>query len=272
MLIQARLRAAVPDGRAGAPRTADQQRLRTATARSTSAARRHARLRGQLLRARLAGGPRALRAVRRARADGVDSRASASRSPSRSASPAARRRSRSASPPRRWSRWSSCPRPSRAGRERDASARSGRRARLRGSRRSRSTRPTRRSPGPGTEGVQEAAAHDELSLRRGGGFAVWVSGIMLSEQTLLNAAVLTVDATSHQTGAGGDRVQRAADRARAAAALPGDPDLAAAPPDRARGDRRPRGVRPRDPHHGARDRGLRRRRWRSGCCSSARSR
>jgi O-antigen/teichoic acid export membrane protein len=52
--------------------------------------------------------------------------------------------------------------------------------------------------GPGTEAVQEAAAHDELSLRRGGGFALWVSGIMLSEQTLLNAAVLTVDATSHQ--------------------------------------------------------------------------
>ncbi|HXP37779.1 MAG TPA: hypothetical protein VN817_08435 [Solirubrobacteraceae bacterium] len=50
--------------------------------------------------------------------------------------------------------------------------------------------------GPGTEGVQETAAHDDLSLRRGGGFAVWVSGIMLSEQTLLNAAVLTVDATS----------------------------------------------------------------------------
>jgi len=56
--------------------------------------------------------------------------------------------------------------------------------------------------GPGTEEVQETAARDasspegELSLRRGGGFAVWVSSIMLSEQTLLNAAVLTVDATS----------------------------------------------------------------------------
>jgi O-antigen/teichoic acid export membrane protein len=50
--------------------------------------------------------------------------------------------------------------------------------------------------GPGTEGVQETAAHDDLSLRRGGGFAVAVSAIMLSEQTLLNAAVLTVDATS----------------------------------------------------------------------------
>ena len=53
--------------------------------------------------------------------------------------------------------------------------------------------------GPGTEGVQEVSAHEELSLRRGGGFAVWVSSIMLSEQTLLNAAVLTVDATSTKT-------------------------------------------------------------------------
>ena len=44
--------------------------------------------------------------------------------------------------------------------------------------------------------MQETAAHDDLSLRRGGGFAVWVSAIMLSEQTLLNAAVLTVDATA----------------------------------------------------------------------------
>jgi O-antigen/teichoic acid export membrane protein len=50
--------------------------------------------------------------------------------------------------------------------------------------------------GPGTEGVQEVAAHDDLSLSRGGRFVLWVSGIMLSEQTLLNAAVLTVDALS----------------------------------------------------------------------------
>jgi O-antigen/teichoic acid export membrane protein len=50
--------------------------------------------------------------------------------------------------------------------------------------------------GPGTEGVQEIAAHEELSMRRGAGFAFSVSGIMLSEQTILNAAVLTVDATS----------------------------------------------------------------------------
>jgi O-antigen/teichoic acid export membrane protein len=50
--------------------------------------------------------------------------------------------------------------------------------------------------GPGTEGVQAAAVHDDLSLRRGTGFAGWVSGIMLSEQTLLNAAVLTIAATA----------------------------------------------------------------------------
>ncbi|HEV3323353.1 MAG TPA: hypothetical protein VG147_14310 [Solirubrobacteraceae bacterium] len=50
--------------------------------------------------------------------------------------------------------------------------------------------------GPGTEGVQAVAAHEELSLSRGGRFALWVSGIMLSEQTLLNASVLTVDALS----------------------------------------------------------------------------
>jgi O-antigen/teichoic acid export membrane protein len=56
--------------------------------------------------------------------------------------------------------------------------------------------------GPGTEGVQEAAAH-ELSLRRGTGFAGWVSGIMLSEQTILNAAVLTVAATSQNKALAG---------------------------------------------------------------------
>ena len=50
--------------------------------------------------------------------------------------------------------------------------------------------------GPGTEGVQEVAAHDSLSLRRGAGFAGWVSSIMLSEQTLLIAGVLTIAAVS----------------------------------------------------------------------------
>jgi hypothetical protein len=57
--------------------------------------------------------------------------------------------------------------------------------------------------GPGTESVQEAAAHDELSLRRGGFFVVWVASIMLAEQALLNGAVLTVDATSEQRALAG---------------------------------------------------------------------
>jgi O-antigen/teichoic acid export membrane protein len=50
--------------------------------------------------------------------------------------------------------------------------------------------------GPGAEGVQEAIAAHELPTQRGWDFALVVSGIMLAEQTLLNAAVLTVDATS----------------------------------------------------------------------------
>src|SRR5207248_7347206 len=50
--------------------------------------------------------------------------------------------------------------------------------------------------GPGAEGVQEAVAADELSLQRGSNFALVVSSIMVAEQVLLNAAVLTVDATS----------------------------------------------------------------------------
>jgi O-antigen/teichoic acid export membrane protein len=50
--------------------------------------------------------------------------------------------------------------------------------------------------GPAAEGVQEAVAAQELSPRRGWDFALVVAGIMLAEQTLLNAAVLTVDATS----------------------------------------------------------------------------
>jgi O-antigen/teichoic acid export membrane protein len=50
--------------------------------------------------------------------------------------------------------------------------------------------------GPGAEGVQEAVAAEELSLQRGSNFALVVSTIMVAEQVLLNAAVLTVDATS----------------------------------------------------------------------------
>jgi O-antigen/teichoic acid export membrane protein len=48
--------------------------------------------------------------------------------------------------------------------------------------------------GPAAEGIEEAAS--QLSIRGGGRFALSVSGIQLAEQTLLNAAVLTVYATS----------------------------------------------------------------------------
>src|SRR5579862_3708864 len=47
--------------------------------------------------------------------------------------------------------------------------------------------------GPAAEGIEEAVS--ELSIRRGSGFAAAVSAIQLAEQTLLNAAVLTVAAT-----------------------------------------------------------------------------
>ena len=48
--------------------------------------------------------------------------------------------------------------------------------------------------GPAAEGIEEAAS--DLSIRLGGRFAISVSGIQLAEQTLLNAAVLTVAATT----------------------------------------------------------------------------
>jgi O-antigen/teichoic acid export membrane protein len=50
--------------------------------------------------------------------------------------------------------------------------------------------------GPGAEGVQEAVAAEELSLQSGSNFALVVSSIMVAEQVLLNAAVLTVDASA----------------------------------------------------------------------------
>ena len=53
--------------------------------------------------------------------------------------------------------------------------------------------------GPAAEGIEEAAqvaAPGDLSLRGGSSFAFSVSGIMLSEQALLNAAVITVAATA----------------------------------------------------------------------------
>ena len=207
--------------------------------------RGHARLRRQLLRARLARRARVLRAVRRARADGV------ALAPVLRARGGGRHRQR--------------PDRGRA-RDRRGAARLARR-RARRLRAARQERRARRSPppparahhadaalgapitadeadaalaGPGTEGVQEAAAHDELSLRRGGGFAGWVSGIMLVRADAAERRGADGGGDLPQQGARRDRLRRAADRARAAAALPGDPDLAAAPPQRA--SRRPRGT------------------------------
>ena len=48
--------------------------------------------------------------------------------------------------------------------------------------------------GPAAEGIEEAVS--DLSIRRGSGFAISVAGIQLAEQTLLNAAVLTIAASS----------------------------------------------------------------------------
>ncbi|MGI8413794.1 MAG: lipopolysaccharide biosynthesis protein [Solirubrobacteraceae bacterium] len=54
--------------------------------------------------------------------------------------------------------------------------------------------------GPAHAGVEEASS--DLSLRHGTGFAVAVVGIMLAEQTLMNAAVLIVNASSGHALAG----------------------------------------------------------------------
>ena len=53
----------------------------------------------------------------------------------------------------------------------------------------------RRSPDAPTDGGPEADG-EAMTMRGGAGFALSVSGIQLAEQALLNAAVLTVDATS----------------------------------------------------------------------------
>jgi len=51
--------------------------------------------------------------------------------------------------------------------------------------------------GPAAEGIEEIAS--DLNVRHSGRFAISVSGIQLAEQTLLNAAVLTVAATTAAT-------------------------------------------------------------------------
>jgi O-antigen/teichoic acid export membrane protein len=53
--------------------------------------------------------------------------------------------------------------------------------------------------GPAAEGIEEATS--DLSIRRGSGFAISVAGIQLAEQTLLNAAVLTIAASQGSSSA-----------------------------------------------------------------------
>ena len=116
--------------------------------------------------------------------------------------------------------------------------------------------------GPAHAEIEEAAA--DLSMKHGAGFAASVVGIMLAEQTLMNAGVLIVAAKAGELRRPhrrhhGLRVQRDADRARAAPAVPGHPDLDPPPPGRSRGPRERRGVPPRDSHDREGDRGVRRR-------------
>jgi hypothetical protein len=117
--------------------------------------------------------------------------------------------------------------------------------------------------GPGSGGVEEAVAADELSRLR-----LRVRGLG-RDALRADAAERGGSDGGHNVGerrARGDRVQRAADRARAATALPSDPDVVAPPPDGSRGNRGTRGVRARDPPDGTRDRRVRGR----GCARVAR--
>ena len=79
--------------------------------------------------------------------------------------------------------------------------------------------------GPGTEGVQEVAAHDDLSLRpRRALRALGLGDHALRADAFERVGVDGRRALARQ-GTGRHRLQRDADRARAFAALPGDPDV-----------------------------------------------
>ena len=180
------------------------RRLRRLGRAVLGARRRRARLRRELLRPRLAGRAPAVRALRRARAAGV-----VLALPVR-----ARRRGRDR------------PRPDRGGAGHGGGA-----VRLAGRRAAGASRgATRRRPA-------RPPSEARCAARTAGASRLAVLAVMLAEQTLLNAAGAHGRRHRDRRRAGGLRVQRAADRARAAAALPVDPDLAAAPP------RRPGGAR-----------------------------
>ena len=195
--------------------------------------RRGARLRGELLRPRLARRPPAGSALYGGLVLFESISRFCSRSPSRSGSPPARPRWRWASRPRRsprWS-WSRARRAPRGQRPRRRPARGGRA-------RARPRRP-------------DAARRRRLRAARS-------PAIQLAEQTLLNAAVLIVDGTSGAAVAGvvfnALLIARAPLQLFQAVQTSLLPHLAGL--EATRGQRR---VRPRDPRRRARDRRLRRR-------------
>ena len=187
--------------------------------------RRGPLLRRQLLRPRLPRRPAPLRPVHGADPLRVVLPHARSRSWSRSACSAASRRSRSASSPRRRSRCWSCRSPSRRRAKKEAAA----------------PAPARRCESEGE--------HEDFSMRKGGGFAGGRAGDHVQRTGLPQRR-----AADHPRPAGrrGGRVhlQRADDRAGAAAALPGGLDQHPAPPDQPPHLDRPR-QRARIPPHGA---------------------
>ena len=103
----------------------------------------------------------------------------------------------------------------------------GRAAGLRPAAPGRSRRPP---PGARTAKPRSDDEHEDFSMRKGGGFAAAVLVIMFSEQAFLNAGPLIARGLAGRRG-GGVHLQRADDRAGAAAALPGGLDQHPPPPD-----------------------------------------
>ena len=200
-----------------------------------------ARLRGELLRARLPRRAPPLRALRRAGADGgelaLPVRAGRGRGDRRGPG----RRWRSAWRRRRSCRWPWC-----RGRSGAGCGRWRRRS-------TRTSCPTAARRARGSRARVHPRPRHRLRRRGAADHA--------REQTFLNAGPLLVEAAEGARGRGARRLhlQRAADRPRAAAALPGGADLDPPPPHAPAGRRRDRPVPPQREPHAHRDRRVRRR-------------
>ena len=133
-------------------------------------------------------------------------------------------------------------------------------------------RPARLRRRPPAPPGRAARARRELGVARGGRFALAVLAIMLAEQTLINAAVLTTDLTAADAAAAGfvfNVLLIARAPLQLFQAVQGSllPHLAGP-----RGRARPRRGAPRRARHRAGHRRLRARGGRSACCCSARGR